>query len=235
MALSHPGANGTAVGRIARLAVVLTMSAWGGSAAIAESESVSEPDPQQIEKIENLHKAIQVSPQDAKLRFQLGKALLAVGNSKQAGTEFLEATALEPSMYIAYHQFTLCKPSNEQLDEATERLNHLKDEHPNDLMLRVALSEVLEQRGDCYAAARSLIDLTYTNAVPPAYVSKVQARIHFLLSRTKDIQTVNTEKGLDAGMEPLTAPPPDWKNGLAAGKGHNGDEKPDFGHSSLMP
>jgi hypothetical protein len=138
---------------------------------------------------------------------------------------------------MAYHQFTLCKPSNDQLDEAVERLSHLRDERPNELMLRVALSEVLEQRGDCYAAARALIDLAYQpDGIPAQYLPKVQARIHYLLSQTKDTQTAENAKTSDAGLEQLPAPSVNSQSGRdpspAKGKDAN---QPGFGHSTLLP
>lgn len=186
--------------------------------------------------LDGLRMQVQDSPQDAKIRFLYAKALLAAGTRAQAASEFLEATALEPTFYLAYHQLTLCKPSNEQLDEAIERLKNLRNERPKELMLRVALSEVLEQRGDYYNAARSLIDLHYQDGIPAAYQAKIEARIHFLLSQTKDSQTAATAKRADAGLEPLDVPMPDapLRKNLAANK-KEASESSSFGHTTLLP
>jgi tetratricopeptide (TPR) repeat protein len=208
--------------------------------AFAQTEGadaqVEDPPSDVIERVDLLKKQVKATPQDAKARFQLGKALLAAGNKKDAGTQFLEATTLEPKLYVAYHQLTLCKPSNDELDEAIERLNRLQDQHPEELMLRVALSEVLEQRGDCYAAGRSLIDYTYKYKVAPGLLPKIQARIHFLLSQTKDGNSAQTAKTSDAGLEPLAAPSPEMqaRRNFAASKTKDA-QVPGFAHSNVLP
>jgi len=219
----------------------LVFGLLGGSSApvfaagVDDSAVPSAADPELKAKIATLRQQQLTSPQDARLRFQLGKALLAAGDRAGASIEFLEATSLEPSYYIAYHQLTQCKPSNDQLDEASERLIHLRDERPNELMLRVALSEILEQRGDCYAAARALIDLSYQpGGVPAQLLPKVQARIHYLLSQTKDSHTADNAKTNDAGLEPLPAAPTSQsqaRRDLAASKAKDSG----FGHSTLLP
>ncbi|HEY9717814.1 MAG TPA: hypothetical protein V6C69_10120 [Trichormus sp.] len=187
--------------------------------------------------IQVLRSKVQALPQDAKVRFQLGKALRLSGDLPDAASELLEASALDPSLYIAYHEFRLSKPSSAQLDEAIDRLSELKGERPKELMLRVALSELLEMRGDCYDAARALIDLVYENGVPPKYTAQVQARIHYLLSQTKDVQTTESTKSEEAGLDVLPAPLPDATvaRSIAANKPKSGDQTPGFGHSTLLP
>ncbi len=187
--------------------------------------------------IEILRAKVQALPQDPKVRFQLGKALRLSGNLPDAASELLEATALDPSLYIAYHEFRLSKPSSAELNEAIDRLTQLKAERPKELMLRVALSELLELRGDCYDAARSLIDLVYENGVPPNYTAQVQARIHYLLSQTKDVQTTESTKSEESGLDLLPAPLPDATaaRSIAANKPKSGDQAPGFGHSTLLP
>jgi len=208
------------------------------SSAPSDAQAQAQPvSPQLAATIQLLQAKVQNLPQDAKLRFQLGKALRLSGDQAKAASELLEATALEPGLFIAYHELVLSKPTNAQLDEAIERLNQLKNERPKELMLRVALSEVLELRGDCYGAARALIDLVYDNGVPVKYLSQVQARIHFLLSQTKDVQTAQTAKSEDAGLDALPAPLPEspMVRSIAANKPKNGNQTPGFGHSTLLP
>jgi hypothetical protein len=184
-----------------------------------------------------LRARVAANPQDVKARFALGHALRMAGKNSEAGSELLEATSIEPSMFLAYHELVLCKPSNELLDEAAERLSHLRDERPHEFMLRVALSEVLEQRGDCYAAARALVDLTYETGVPEAYMAKVQARVHFLLSKVKDAQTAQTAKAEDGGLDALPPPLPEsaLRRNIATSKVHDEKETQSFGHSTLLP
>lgn len=186
----------------------------------------------EITSIEVLHARVAASPQDAKARYALAHALRLQGQGTQAASQLLEATSLDPSYFIAYHELTLCKPTNEQLDEVTERLCHLRDERPKELMLRVALSEVLEQRGDNYGASRALVDLMYEGGVPPQYRSKVEARIHFLLSKAKDSTTAQSAKAEDGGLDslPPELPGAGVKRDIAASK-----QTTSFGNSTLLP
>lgn len=178
---------------------------------------------------------VDAAPQDAKLRLELARALRGAGKNYEAATECLETSALEPGMYVAYHELALCKPTNEQMDEAIERLQHLRDLRPTELMLRVALSELLELRGDNYASARALVDLVYSNKVPQQYLPKVQARIHYLLSKAKDAQTAQNARTDEGTLDTLPAPLPESslrRSSIAASKTKNGQG---FGHSTLLP
>jgi thioredoxin-like negative regulator of GroEL len=187
--------------------------------------------------VEVLRARVVAAPQDVKAHYALGHALRLSGKTAEAASMLVETTSIEPGMFLAYHELVLCKPSNEQLDEAAERLSHLRDERPHELMLRVALSEVLEQRGDCYAAARALVDLTYNGGVPEKYAAKVQARVHYLLSRVKDAQTAQTAKAEDGGLDALPPPLPEstLRRNIATSKVHDEKQTQSFGHSTLLP
>jgi thioredoxin-like negative regulator of GroEL len=186
--------------------------------------------------VEVLKARVAAAPQDAKARFNLAHALRLQGNNAQACSQLLEATSTDPSYFLAYHELTLSKPSAEQVDEAIERLNRLRDLCPRELMLRVALSELLELKGDNYSAARALVDLVYEQGVPPQHMAKVQARIHFLLSRTKDAQTTHTATEEDGGLDSLAPSMPEtgYKRNIATTK-VQGKDTQSFGNSTLLP
>lgn len=179
---------------------------------------------------------VQSEPQDAKARYELGRALRLSGKPEEAARELLEATSIDPSLYVAYHELSLTKARSEQTDEAIERLTMLKDQRPQDLMLRVALSELLEQNGQTYQAARILVDLVYQNAVPEKYVSRVNARIHYLLSKAKDAHTsakVSTEES-DEETLPPSLPGASLRRNLSASKMKEPKATQGFGHASLL-
>lgn len=205
--------------------------------ALTGSAQVQSTSPQLAAAIEALEAKVQSSPQDAKVRFQLGKALRLSGDLQAAARELLESTALDPGMYFAYHEFRLSNPSSSQLNEAIDRLTQLKEERPKELMLRVALSELLELRGDYHDAAICLIDLVYENGVPVKYTAQVEARIHYLLLRTKDAQTTESAKSEEAGLDVLPAPLPEATvvRSIAANKPKTENQAPGFGHSTLLP
>ena len=212
--------------KLVAIAACLVATGFCGAGASAA-------DPETLD-LATLQTKVDEAPQDAKLRLAYARALRAAGKSYQAATECLETTALEPGMFVAYHELALCKPTNEQMDEAIERLNHLRDERPSELMLRVALSELLELRGDNYASARALVDLVYQDKVPRQYLPKVQARIHYLLSKTKDIQAAQGAKIDDGALDTLPAPLPEstLRRNIAASKTKQAQG---FGHSTLLP
>jgi hypothetical protein len=105
-------------------------------------------------------------------------------------------------------------------------------------MLRVALSELLEQRGDSYQAAHTLVEIVYDNAVPAKYVDRVQSRIHYLLSKAKDLHT--TERAAtpeDSDDENTLAPPlpeASLRRNLSASKLKDAKGQ-GFGHAPLIP
>lgn len=210
------------------------MLAWlslCGSFGLAQTSANTQPS-----NLEALRSKAEAAPQDATARLELARALRLAGKHEQAALEYLEASALEPTMYLAYHELSLCQARNDQLDEAIDRLKHLSNERPKDLMLRVAMSELLEKRGDNYRAARTLVDLVYKNAVPDRYVAKVQARIHFLLSKCREVQTPDNETTETGEMDSAPVPLPD--TGLRrpiASKGKDGRPPQGFGHTTLLP
>lgn len=195
------------------------------------------PDATQVNEVQAARERVQASPQDAKARFELGRALRLAGKPEQAASEYLEATSLDPSFYLAYHELSLIKCRPEQIDEAADRLNGLKEQKPKDLMLRVALSELLEQKGQNYAAARVLVDMVYQNAVPEKYLKKVNSRIHFLLSKTKDVQTAQKVQSEDEDMDSVPPPLPETTlhRNLAASKVKDPKSMQGFGHTTLLP
>jgi tetratricopeptide (TPR) repeat protein len=185
-----------------------------------------------------LKRQVEDTPQDAKGHFAYAHALRLTGRNEQAAVEYLEATALDPSLYVAYHELSLSKARPEQLDEAIHRLDLLKTQQPKVLMLRVALSELLEQRGQLYPAAKVLVDLVYDNAVPDKYLPKVKARIHYLLSKNKDAQTAEKINPIEAPQSeeaPLPLPESSLRRNLAATKPGNAKGAQSFGHASLLP
>jgi tetratricopeptide (TPR) repeat protein len=201
-----------------------------------EAQIVSEAD-RHAADVKAAREKVQANPQDARARFELGRALRLSGKTEQAASEYLEATTLDPSLYLAYHELSLMKCRPEQTEEAIDRLNGLKETKPKDLMLRVALSELLEKKGQTYPAARVLVDLVYQNAVPPKYLNKVNTRIHFLLSKTKDTQTAQKVQSEDEDMDGAPPPLPETTlhRNLAASTKAKDKSVPGFGHTTLLP
>jgi Flp pilus assembly protein TadD len=185
---------------------------------------------------------VQQSPENASARYKLGRALRLAGKNQEAASELLEATSVDPSLYVAYHELSLTKARPQQIDEAIDRLTILKDEKPKDLMLRVALSELLEQNGKTYQASRILVDLVYQNAVPEKYVARVNARIHYLLGKAKDSHASEKAATQDSAQdaaeeESLPAPLPEasLRRNLSASKIKDSKSGQGFGHAPLLP
>lgn len=176
-------------------------------------------------------------PQDAKIHYKYAHALRLSGQHQRAATEYLRATELDPAMYVAYHELALSKARPDEIDEALERLNGLKEERPRDLMLRVALSELYEQEGKLYPASKVLVELVFENAVPPNYLPRVKARIHYLLSRNKDAQS--GEKAQEAEPEtesaPLPLPESTFKHRLSGAQWKDSKAMQSFGNTTLLP
>jgi hypothetical protein len=196
------------------------------------------------ERQEALKLAAQASlaaPRDTKKRFDLAEAMRLCGEPKKAAIEYLDVTSLDPSYYIAYHNLLKCKPTVEQLDEGLDRLGKLEAQQPKNLMLRVAISEVYEQKGDLYQAARSLVDLQYSHSIPEKYLPKINQRIHFLLMKAKDVQTIQTaEKTQQAPDDeidgaPLPLPEAALDKDLSATKLKDSKVTEGYGHARLLP
>jgi hypothetical protein len=199
-------------------------------------ETTSLPVPT-AQEISDLQKEVDDSPQDAKLHLAYAHALRLSSKHELAAKEYLEATSLDPSLFVAYHELSLSKARPELLDEAIERLNHLRENQPKNLMLRVALSELLEKRGKLYPAAKVLVDLVYDNAVPEQYMPKVKARIHYLLAKNKDAMAV--EKAVNDDLEndstPLPLPESSLRRNAATKTSKDAKAMQNFGNSTLLP
>ena len=169
--------------------------------------------------IEEARRASDANPASAQLKFQHAEALRKAGHTKDALKEFLAATEIDPALYVAYHQITLCSPDEKSLAEAVKRLNFLMTDKPKELMLRVALSELFEKQGNYYQASRTLVDLVYQNAVASKYQAKINARIHYLLTKAKDAQ--HTDQPLASEEELDALPPPLPESSLGRDLAHS--------------
>lgn len=159
------------------------------------------------QQLQALRSQVQDNPSDVKAHYALAEFLRQSGRHQEAAREYLKVTELDPVHYVAYHQLSTLNADPGQIDEAIGRLNALKEERPKELMLRVALSELLEKRGKFYQGARVLVDLVYQNAVPDSYLPKVNARIHYLLAKSRDSQEAEPGAGTSE-QEMDTLPPP---------------------------
>lgn len=202
--------------------------------ASAGNHHAAGPTPQEIAAAAERARS---NPRDAKLRFDFAETLRKAGKYKLAAREYLEATAIDPTLYVAYHQLTQTAPDATAVDQAIERLSQLKEKQPKDLMLRVALSELYEKKAHYYQAARTLIDLVYQNVIPDKYVTKVNARIRYLLSKSKDAQTAEKATSEDDDQEavPLPLPEASLRRNLAASKIREPKVMPGVGHAPLLP
>jgi tetratricopeptide (TPR) repeat protein len=178
-------------------------------------------------------------PKDAKRHFELAEALRSSHDIKKAAAEFLNVTRLDPGYYLAYHQMVLSKPTVAQLDEAIERLNTLEKEKPSVLMLRVSLSEMLEKKGEYYKAARTLVDIEYSHTIPEKYLPRINGRIHYLLMKAKDTETLDEAKKPEAQSEsdssPLPLPDASLDSDLSSTKLKGQSVTESYGHARLLP
>ncbi len=177
------------------------------------------------------------APKDFKTHFALAELYKRSGLLKDAVKEYSETTVLNPSYYVAYHQMAFSSPDAATVEAAIERLNRLKEQKPRDLLLCVALSELLEQRKEYYHAARTLVDLLYQNAVPDQHVAKVNARIRLLLGRAKEMQVTEKARGEEEDTEvvPLPLPEASLRRNLHASKIKEPKVMPGVGHAPLLP
>jgi tetratricopeptide (TPR) repeat protein len=205
------------------------------SAVFAEVNSVEE----KRETLIKAQKEGDAFPKDAKRHFELAEALRSSHDIKKAAAEFLNVTRLDPAYYLAYHQLVLCKPGAEQLDEAIERLNNLEKEKPSALMLRVSLSEMLEKRGEYYKAARTLVDIEYSHTIPEKYLPRINGRIHYLLMKAKDVETLDEAKKPETQAEsdssPLPLPDASLDSDLSSTKLKDQSVTESYGHARLLP
>jgi tetratricopeptide (TPR) repeat protein len=189
------------------------------------------------EELARLKQAVEDSPQEAKTHYAYAHALRLLAKNERAVTEYLDATALEPTLYVAYHELALSKARPDQLDQAIERLELLKEHRPKDLLLCVALSELYEQRDNLYFAAKVLSDLLHTNSVPEKYLARVKTRVHYLLTKNKDAQAASQiqHDDLEGESAPLPLPESSLKRNLSAGQMKDARVMQSFGHAPLLP
>lgn len=182
---------------------------------------------------------IRQRPEDPQLFYRAGEILRDLGRTAEAARVFAAATKASQDMYIAYHQISVITSDPIILDEAIERLTARSKTKPDELMLRVALSELLEKRGNYQQAARTLIDLTYANKVPEKYKARVSGRIHHLLAVSKNTQVApeqaeaTPEEQLDVVPSPLPAQPS--KRSIASARMKDSKEVKGVGKVPLLP
>jgi tetratricopeptide (TPR) repeat protein len=220
-------------------ATLLVCAMSPGVNAQQQQRQAQQPQAQDSEAaIDAAREVVQQSPESAKARYALGRALRIAGKNQEAASELLEATSMDPSLYVAYHELSLTKARPQQIDEAIDRLTILKDEKPRDLLLRVALSELLEANGKVYQASRILVDLVYQNAVPEKYVARVNARIHYLLGKAKDThasEKVAAEDPTEEDSLPPPLPEASLRRNLSASKIKDSKSGQGYGHAPLLP
>lgn len=196
------------------------------------------PAEQLYDALRSARAQVKANPTDAKAHYQLGVLLKKAGRKREAAQEFLDATEIDPTMYVAFHDLSVCSDDQQLIEEAIHRLEKAKESRPKEVMLRVALSELLEKKESYSQAARVLIDLQYANGIPPKYTAKINARIHYLLAKSKeaqlaDKQAVPTDDELDVVPAPL--PDTGLRKGLTASKIKESREMKGMGHVPLLP
>jgi len=179
--------------------------------AQTQGQGQSQSKSSQTTAIPDLDKARENSennPASPDLSFKFAEALRLNGETTKANHQYLHTTEVEPSFYLAYHQLFLYCNDSRIMDEAINRLRFLKQDKPNELMLRVALSELLEKKREFYEASRELIDLVFANLVPEKYKEKVNTRIRYLQAKTTTAQSHREANAGDAHLgESISKPP----------------------------
>ena len=191
------------------------------------------------QQLDDAKAAVQLRPDDAHTHYAYGEALRKCGKYRQAASEFLDAADLDSTMYAAFHQIAQINCDSSQIDEALTYLSELDEDRPNDLMLKIALSELLERKAEYYKAARALIDVSYTDKLPPKLTPRIKARIHYLLAKARQDQNEGksfasasmTNKGIEddenGGLPPPlpdnmpTRPIKSGDNSATEGPGHS--------------
>jgi len=197
-----------------------------------------------VQQIKSDRAFIEQCPLDVSKRLHLAGLLKRNRAIRDAAIECLNATAVDPSCCVAYLEMLNDKATVEQIDECLARLSRYDQLKPNQLPVRMTLSELYENKGDYYQAARVLVDLQYVKgAIPDKFAQQIDSRIHGLLNNSKDVQT--TEKAIEhkentvqAESTPVTpVPMPDVKMGkdVPASKLRNTKMTEGYGHSQLLP
>lgn len=170
----------------------LSIFVFGIALILAQAPAVAQPDaaappqpaPTQAELDAARHQA-EDNPANAKLKYDYAELLRRSGDLKAASREYLHATEIDANYLLAYHQLALNCTDAVLVTEAVKRLQHLKEQHQDDLMIRVALSELLENQGKYYDASRILVELVFKNVVPAKYTTKLNSRILFLQAKAR--------------------------------------------------
>lgn len=208
------------------LTAVLILSLGGVSAASGQEAAPTMEDLKlSLEKAE-------ANPANPAFRLEYAETLRKMGKKKEANHQLMAVTDVDASYYVAYHLLAKHCKDAKLLKEATRRLEHLKITKPKELMLRVALSELLEAQGDFYHASRSLVDIVFLDAVPPKYKQKVHARIRYLQAKARDShagRSTGTQDSIASDNDP-PLPEESIKRGLAASSIQKDDN---FGNASL--
>lgn len=187
--------------------------------------------------VEEARRLTDDDPANAKLKFQYAEALRHAGRHAEAMKEYVQVTEMDPSHYVAYHQIALGSPDAKTLAESIKRLTHLMSDKPKELMLRVALSELLEAQGQYFQASKVLVELVFENAVPPKYTAKVNNRIRFLQTKARGDHAnrrVGEVHAKTDSVPPLPLPEENLSRGLSASRLEKGQEVDGFGHSRLQ-
>ncbi len=195
-------------------------------------------------EVKQLKTDLLLKPNDANLHYKLGEVYRKENRISAAINEYRKAIELDNALWVAYHQLTATTDDTAILDDAIAKLTKLEKEKPKELLLRVALSEAYEKRGEYYQAARTLVDLTYEGGVPEKFRAKVSARIHNMLvlskSQHQQVQTstpepemANIEEEMDVMPAPL--PTPNTKRSIAQAKLKDSKEVRGMGHTNLLP
>ncbi len=172
------------------------------------SSAQSQPATNAIPDLDKARENSENNPSSPDLSYKYAEALRLNGESVKANHQYLHTTEVEPSFYLAYHQLFLNCNDQRILDDAINRLRFLKQDKPNELMLRVALSELLEKKREFYEASRELIDLVFANLVPEKYKEKVNTRIRYLQAKTTTAQSHREANAGDAHNTESIARPP---------------------------
>ena len=202
--------------------------------------------PQDLQsELKSLQADLLLKPKDAQLHFKIGEVYRKLGQLGPAADEYVQATNLDANLWVAYHQLTITSEDSKQLDQATEKLTKLETEKPKELLLRVALSELYEKRGNYYQAARTLVDCTYAGGVSEKWRVRVNARIHNMLLLSKSQKLAPEDVASNAAgyngpedemdIMPAPLPVPSSKRSLAQAKLKDAKEVRGMGNTPLVP
>ncbi len=192
-------------------------------------------------ELKQIKAELKIKPNDGQLHFKAGEAYRKLGQKSEAANEYFKAINNDPTLWVAYHQLTANSDDAQQLDQAISMLSKLESEKPKELLMRVALSELYEKKGNYYQAARTLIDLSYANAVPEKWRPKVTARIHNMLALAKQAQqqsaapTQQANQDEDLDLVPAPLPSTASKRSIAQAKLKDAKEVRGMGHTPLLP